>query len=305
MQFKNREVQFTNRKWLVKVDENGVPIQGEPQILVTIEKAEGGVIREGTPINTENLNKGNWRDDDSISFEQRKDDILPGADATRTQIVTLSNGETWIVPPAKFIDSAKEICGINNNTTVMIGNVAAPTVEFDSNPQNQINAIRQIAESKTTVKVNSVPTDVVFTSDPQIQIHNKADLNLSNVDSNAVTNGKFIVHDYGSDEVMAWAKYYSDGTFEAHYNTNYVLAPNTGVAGNMILNLPRPVPKNIQGGQFNNIHVQVTRSSNEGTSNEGFWWHRGTVVSGANYTGVRLYSSVNTGFIVSVFGKWR
>ena len=66
MNFTNRQTQFPGKKKLVKVDENNIPIPNEPHILVNVVKDEGNITDEGTPISAENLNKGNWRDDNSL-----------------------------------------------------------------------------------------------------------------------------------------------------------------------------------------------------------------------------------------------
>jgi len=100
MIFKNRETQFPGKKKIIKVDANNVPLPGEAPILVNVYKDEGSVYAEGTPINAENLNKGNWRDDESLSFKAQGDNNLPAAKAAETQIITKANGETWLVPPA-------------------------------------------------------------------------------------------------------------------------------------------------------------------------------------------------------------
>jgi len=118
MKFINRETEFPGKKKLIKVDVNNVPIVGEPEIFVNVIKEEGQIYVNGTPISAENLNKGNWRDDDSLSFKKRTDNDLPAAENTITQIVTKSNGEIWIVPPAGLGKNAAEIAGcvITQNT---------------------------------------------------------------------------------------------------------------------------------------------------------------------------------------------
>ena len=100
MEFKNRDVEFPEHKKLIKVDSVTHEDLGEEPIYVKMERAEGEVTEEGTPINAENLNKGNWRDDKSLSFTKLDNNTLPNAKANETQIVTKNNGETWLVPPA-------------------------------------------------------------------------------------------------------------------------------------------------------------------------------------------------------------
>jgi len=53
-----------------------------------------------TPLNAENMNKGNWRDDKSISYESLVDNSLPSQKFAKTQIVTKQNGELWAIPPS-------------------------------------------------------------------------------------------------------------------------------------------------------------------------------------------------------------
>lgn len=99
MKFENRQAQFPGNRKLTKVDENDVPISGEESFFVRVEKAEGAVIVPGTPITADKLNLGNWQDNNCISFKKKEDDDLPTAVVDQTQIVTLSNGQTWVVPP--------------------------------------------------------------------------------------------------------------------------------------------------------------------------------------------------------------
>jgi len=60
---------------------------------------------EGTPLNAETFNKGNWRDDKSLEFAAlEQTDQAPPAITAATQLYTDASGETWLVPPA---DSGK------------------------------------------------------------------------------------------------------------------------------------------------------------------------------------------------------
>jgi hypothetical protein len=137
MEFTNRVSEFPNRKKLIKVDENNVPIVGEEPILVNIDEAEGIVHVPGTPIDVETLNKGNWRDDESLSFKQKEDNEDPPEKDGETQIITKANGETWIIPPAGT--GAKKNISEPPGTKVKINNAEQNELSFISDPQTQIS----------------------------------------------------------------------------------------------------------------------------------------------------------------------
>jgi len=99
MEFKERQAQYEGRKKLIKVDEYNHPIADAEEILVNIIRDEGEEFFTGTPLNAENLNKGNWRDDASLSFASQPNNSTPIAKIDATQIVTKANGETLLVPP--------------------------------------------------------------------------------------------------------------------------------------------------------------------------------------------------------------
>jgi len=140
MKFVNREAQFLGRREIREVDKSTNKPTGVTTY-VYIDKKEGNVTVEGTPIDADNLNKGNWRDDDSLSFKMMNPGELPGAKATETQIVTDAEGRTWIIPPFGHGDA------------------------------------KDITESvETSVKVGGVRKDIDFVSDPQTQIDGKADI---------------------------------------------------------------------------------------------------------------------------------
>jgi len=127
MEFTNRNTQFPGKRQLIKVNADNIPIVGEDPIFVNIIKDEGVVYDEGTPLTAETLNKGNWRDDKSLSFKQWTVDIPP-AKVGETQIVTDINGETWLIPPLgsqnpdpiKIYNCASTI--INTNFTAHMDN---------------------------------------------------------------------------------------------------------------------------------------------------------------------------------------
>jgi len=56
-------------------------------------------IDNATPLNADNMNKGNWRDDKSVSYDSLNNNTLPAASG-KTQIVTKQNGEVYVVPPS-------------------------------------------------------------------------------------------------------------------------------------------------------------------------------------------------------------
>jgi|GEM_PF-1689589 len=170
MKFIERQTQFPGKRKVIMVDENNQPLVGEEPVSVNIVRDEGTVDIEGTPISAENLNKGNWRDDTSLSFKKAENNTLPPAKATETQIVTKDNGETWLIPPALSNKAPKELDKVNNlesGTIVYYGAQEQQEVVFDSDPQEQIN-------SKSTIRINTVKTDVVdFDSNPQAQLNSK------------------------------------------------------------------------------------------------------------------------------------
>lgn len=96
MKFKNREL-----KTIVRLQEKDNESNMKEYILSSVPDDPENVDMDkaGTPLNAENLNQGNWRDDTSLSFTKRADHILPVSDPDRTQIVTDSENNTWIIPP--------------------------------------------------------------------------------------------------------------------------------------------------------------------------------------------------------------
>ncbi|MDR0462551.1 MAG: hypothetical protein LBG88_04485 [Christensenellaceae bacterium] len=114
--------------------------------------------------------------------------------------------------------------------------------------------------------------------------------------------GKTIIFDETNapkPEYCSWFKYYSDGTFEAHY------AFSNSEANDFIVQLPIQVLASLQTSTYGEVATHITRSSGPSTTATGSWWIRGNIVSGDFITGVRTYSTISSGFIVSVIGKWR
>jgi len=137
MKFIDREAQYLGRRKITKVGPtDNEPMAGEVPFFVKIEKAEGNIDVEGTPIDAENLNKGNWRDDDSISFKKMDDNYLPNQKTGETQIVTDSDGKTWLIPPLG--DGNKVDLTDTVPASVKVGGVKKD-IEFTSDPQTQIN----------------------------------------------------------------------------------------------------------------------------------------------------------------------
>ena len=105
-----------------KVDQNG---QFEMPYDARITRADDGPV--GTKkyiVTAERMDDVNWRDDDSLSFWKRNTDDLPGAKEAETQIITKSNGETWIIPPLNSGD-AKAITAPNINVQKVISETIA------------------------------------------------------------------------------------------------------------------------------------------------------------------------------------
>lgn len=100
MIFKDRVSQHPNRRKLIKLDENKQPI--DDPIIVDIERDDvlEGVTQIGEPVTADKLNKGNWRDDKSLSFTKLGDgeqDPAPSSD--KTQIFTRRDRSTWLLAP--------------------------------------------------------------------------------------------------------------------------------------------------------------------------------------------------------------
>lgn len=102
MKFENRVLDNPRKKKITNLSTNEV-------YDVEVDEADNNVITEGTPINAEVLSKGNWRDDDSLSFMHRIDDKLPDSKAETAQIVSKSNGEVWLVKA-----NGKGTCKLSN-----------------------------------------------------------------------------------------------------------------------------------------------------------------------------------------------
>jgi len=135
MKFTDRVSDFPDRKKIIKVDENNVST-GEEPILVNIVKEEGTVYTEGTPIDAESLNKGNWRDDESLSFKQKENNGDTQAKTGETQIVTDVDGKTWLIPPSGF--GAEKNLSDPPGTKVKVNNIEQNEISFSSDPQTQL-----------------------------------------------------------------------------------------------------------------------------------------------------------------------
>ncbi|MCL2786127.1 MAG: hypothetical protein FWD81_02765 [Methanomassiliicoccaceae archaeon] len=184
MKFENRKTEFPGRRRIKVLKDNG---DIDNEVLAYIVKEEGIVTASGTPITADNLNLGNWRDDDSISFKQQADNLLPSPEEGETQIVTDTNGETWVIPPAESGRVAIKVSDVTGTIIRINGNVQQNT-DFTDDPQTQITNAKNIADAannaattamgtangKSAVNVNGVRTDVNFTSDPQTQINGRA-----------------------------------------------------------------------------------------------------------------------------------
>ena len=182
MKFTNRQTDLPGRRLIKVIKDNG---EVENEVLAYIVKEEGAVSVNGTPITAENLNTGNWRDDDSLSFKKRINNIPFPARSGETQIVTDTNGETWIIPPAESGLTAMKISN-STGTTIRINGNVQQDLNFTGDPQNQIATVKNIAEvannaatialgaanSKSIVTINNIKSDVAFSSNPQNQINN-------------------------------------------------------------------------------------------------------------------------------------
>ena len=127
MEFSDRKTKF---KKFRKTDQDGEPLSEEFFALITDE-----VTEEGTPLNAENLNKGNWRDDDTISFASQKSaNTVVYPKENTTKIYTGDDGETWIVPPAQKRKFYKLSTGYD-----LLKDLRDPTTGQKSTPQKALN----------------------------------------------------------------------------------------------------------------------------------------------------------------------
>jgi len=193
MKFINRETEFPGKVRLIRIDSNGNTIDDE-EIFAYIIKEENPVYVEGTPITAENLNKGNWRDDDCLSFKQRTTNASIPPKAGETQIVTDAEGETWIIPPA-LSNGQSQAIRISNTTgtSVKVGGNLQTEINFASDPQTQIDSAWNVANTangaavtalgavndKSRVTINNIKSDLNFSSSPQVQIDNLNSLLVS------------------------------------------------------------------------------------------------------------------------------
>jgi len=116
MKFKKRVSRFPTRRLLYKIDKQGNRLE-DPTIVEIVRDSEvEGVIVEGTPISADELNKGNWRDDNSVSFFAQSNNDRPLAtieDDDTVKVTATQDGKVWLVPPkgGKPVDLTKETGG--------------------------------------------------------------------------------------------------------------------------------------------------------------------------------------------------
>jgi len=97
MKFKNREL-----GQIVQLQEKDNLANSKQYIMTTLpdDPEITDMEKVGTPLSAENLNKGNWRDDPSLSFRTlAAGEAEPEVDASKTQIYTKPNGDIWVLPP--------------------------------------------------------------------------------------------------------------------------------------------------------------------------------------------------------------
>jgi len=190
MNFTNRQAQFPGKKKLVMVDENNIPLPNEPPVLINIVKDEGNVTNEGTPISAENLNKGNWRDDNSLSFIARSDDGLPPAEDFKTQIVTKSDGGTWVIPPIGRGNPMQ--ISSSYNTIIKVNGIAHDEISFSSDPQMQINDTKNATDNILS-KISGIASGA--------QVNVKSDWNQTDVHADDYIKNKPTVKQISNAEV--------------------------------------------------------------------------------------------------------
>jgi len=203
MEFIERTANVPGRKRIKRLDSNNQVVAEE---LVYIER-DDEPINDGTPINAENMNKGNWRDDDSVSFVTSKNNALPVAEDNKTKIVTKIDGavaEVWVVRPngkghpfkignvseeslramqlaleAKVDATVSSVSGIVSEAAV-----ARTQAETAAQLAAQLVANAEsiaVSATGTIIKIGAnKQMEIVFSSDPQSQItaHQTAIANL-------------------------------------------------------------------------------------------------------------------------------
>lgn len=175
MEFKERVSNHPTRRKLYKLVEgdNGELVRKDPY-LVEIERDDAleELEEPGTLISAENLNKGNWRDETSMSFEMLKDgDPDPKPSIDKTQIFTRPDGTTWLLAPGAAVP--KEI---GAGTKVVINETPETQIEFTGDPQKQIdtikseldgyanNVLRDFTQQGQQIKANEIEDDAVTIS---------------------------------------------------------------------------------------------------------------------------------------------
>jgi len=101
MTFKDRKIKC---KKIQKTDSEGIAQSESFYAIITDEvKTEGGLLQSGDALNEGNLNKGNWRDDNCLSFTVKDNNPFKDTGAVnRTRIYTNATGDTWIEPPTNL-----------------------------------------------------------------------------------------------------------------------------------------------------------------------------------------------------------
>jgi len=171
MKFEERVSKHPNRRILVKLDSQGNPT--EQPIIVDILRDESieGVEKQGTPITAERLNEGNWRTDKSLSFKKlTPGEQEPSTKIDETQIYTTSDGKSWLLAPGNT--STRVEIGAVTGTRVSISGKEEGTISFTSDPQAQLDSIREQATQKQE--------QMGITRNETIQLINNTADNLNN-----------------------------------------------------------------------------------------------------------------------------
>jgi hypothetical protein len=148
VKFIEKQSQYPNKRRLIKVNENNQPLNEAP-ILVNIEKDEGEISVMGTPINAENLNKGNWRDDKSLSFKvQTENDEPITAKPDEIQIFTTCTGKTMLMPAGENLEPVE--IGKTVGTTVIENGIGKETWNADTKVSiaDLVNNLNETAAGK-------------------------------------------------------------------------------------------------------------------------------------------------------------
>ena len=101
MEFKDRDAAYAIRKKLT-------PVADQPNVYDLTDVSDIPDVSKGTPLDKAHFEKGNWRDEDTLSFASSVyyNSVVPKTpELNVTQIYTEPDGATVVVPPANTGES--------------------------------------------------------------------------------------------------------------------------------------------------------------------------------------------------------